>query len=468
MNDDRPPDAAQQRPAHEQQPDPAPDTARELPAVPGGLPLIGHAVPFLRDPGAFLLRHHAALGEALTFSVLGIDVASLCSPQLNAAVLGHDDTELTRRYTHTRLDLVFGEGHVLDDPPELIAWHRRVARPVLRREAMAQHVTTMYELAERYTARWGPRGEADLVTTAREVTALFATHCLVGPRFGRAMGSSLPALLDRLESAFHVSLAISPRAPLPVHRRRDRARDTLTRAIKDIAPTDRPAGVDRGLFETITGTPRPDGTAPDPNTAAAIVISLLFGGYATTAAQAAWTGALLLQHPRWVPVVRAEQDALFAQEAAPTLHLLTRMERLGHCLMEAERLRPSARGILRTAARDVTIGGHLVPRGHMVIVSPAASHRLPQVFRDPDRYDLDRYAGRAEHRGTPSPLIGFGGGHHPCLGMSFAQQAMKVLWSVLLRDFDLELADPDVRPVRLGLITPPRRPCLLRYRRRKP
>ncbi len=462
MTGDRPPDSP--GPGT----DTSTDTARELPAVPGGLPLIGHAVPFLRDPGKFLLRHHAVLGEALAFTVLGTKMASFCSPRLNAAVLGHDDGELNRRYLHTRLTPVFGEGHVLDDPPELITWQKKIARPVLRREAMARHVPTMYEQAERYTADWGPRGEVDLVTAACEVTALFAAHCLVGPRFGRAMGPALPALLDQLESALYVSMAIRPGVPLPVYRRRDRARTTLARAIQDIGPGDRPVGCEQGLFETITGTPRPDGTTPDAAAAAAIVMSLLFGGYATTAVQGAWTGALLLQNPRWLPVVRAEQDTLFDETPTPTLQLLNAMDRLGHCLLEAERLRPSARGILRTATRDVNIGGHLVPRGHTVLISPAASHRLPQVFRDPDRYDLDRYARRAEHRATPSPLIGFGGGHHPCLGMSFAQQAIKVFWSVLLRDFDLELVDPDVRPVRLALIAPPRQPCLLRYRRRKP
>ncbi|MCC3774370.1 cytochrome P450 [Streptomyces sp. UNOB3_S3] len=450
-------------------PDPAPmDTARPLPAVPGGLPLIGHTLPFLRGPGEFLLRHHAALGEAITFTILGTKVASFCSPHLNAAVLGHDDSELNRQYMQARLIPVFGEGHLFDDPPELIAWHKKVTRSVLRREAMARHVTTMYEQVERYTADWGRRGEVDIVTAAREVTALVTAHCLIGPRYGRAMGSALPDLLGRLESALYLSFAVAPGAPMPAYRRRDRARATLTRTIKDIAPEDRPRGLDHGLFETIVGTPRPDGTTTDADAAAAIAMGLLFGGYATTSVHTAWTGILLLQHPRWLPVVRAEQDALFAEPTTPTLQTLHEMDWLGYCLLEAERLHPPAHSILRTAARDVNIGGHLVPRGRMVIVSPAASHRLPQVFRDPHRYDLDRYARHAEHRATPAPLIGFSGGRHPCLGMTFAQQSVKVFWSALLRDFDLELVDTDVRPARLSLFNPPRQPCLLRYHRRKP
>ncbi|GAA2716492.1 MULTISPECIES: cytochrome P450 [Streptomyces] len=443
-------------------------TARELPAVPGGLPLIGHAVPYLRNPAQFLLRQHAALGEAIAFTVLGTKVASFCSPQLIAAVLGHDGSELNRQYMHFRLIPVFGEGHLFDEPPELLAWHKKVTRPVLRREAMAQHVTTMYQQAEQYTAAWGRRGETDILTAAREVTALMAAHCLIGPRYARVAGPALPDLLGHLGSALHLSFAIAPGAPLPAYRRRDRARDALTRTIKEIAPGDRPRGVDHGLFETIVGTPRPDGTTTDEDAAAAIILGLLFGGYGTTSTQSAWTGILLLRHPRWLSVVRAEQDALFADSATPTLQLLQKMEWLGHGVLEAERLHPPAHSIPRNVAEDVDIGGHRVPRDHMVIVSPAAAHRLPQVFSDPHTYDLDRYACRAEHRTTPSPLIGFGGGRHLCPGMPFAQQAIKVFWSVLLRDFDLELAEPDVRPARLSMFTPPRRPCLLRYRRRKP
>ena len=82
----------------------------------------------------------------------------------------------------------------------------------------------------------------------------------------------------------------------------------------------------------------------------------------------------------------------------------------------------------------------MVPAGGIALVSPAAAHRIPEVFRDPDRYDPDRFApGRQEDRKHRHALIGFGGGHHRCIGSTFAYQQIKAIWSVLLQRFELSL-----------------------------
>ncbi|RLU81793.1 hypothetical protein CTZ27_31820 [Streptomyces griseocarneus] len=446
----------------------SPAAVRELPRVPGGRPLVGHAVPFLRDLVGFLLRQHLAVGEALAFSVAGKQVASFCGPRVNAAVLDLPHEDLDRREVGRRLDVVFGPRVAFDAPEDVMAAQNRRLLPALQREAMSHHAVTMLRVAEQYTADWGAHGTVDLVTAVREMIALMTAHCLVGPRFGQEVGRRIPTLLGHLETALMVSFAVDPRAPLPCYRRRDRARETLIRAIKALAPGDRPSGLPHSPFDVLTGKAPSEEPALDAEAAAELVIGWLYAANETTAVYGAWTGALLLQHPQWLPILVKEQEELFAGAPPASPQLLHRMHRLGHCMLETERLHPSAVVIPRTAARDLVIEGYAVPRGHLVLLCPAASHRLPHVFRDPDRYDPDRYLpGREEHRGTPSPLIGFSGGRAPCLGMAFAQMAVKAAWSVLLRAFDLELADPEVRVAR-RIFMPPRRPCPVRYRRRTP
>ncbi|MCC3769591.1 cytochrome P450 [Streptomyces sp. UNOC14_S4] len=470
MTTDRASRPAQGCPVHgarrEAPPGQEPEAARELPRVPGGRPLIGHAVPFLRDLVGFLLRQHLALGEALTFRVAGTEVASFCGPRVNAAVLNRSHEDLDRRALGRRLGIVFGPRVAFDAPEDVMAAQNRRLLPALQREAMGHHAVTMARVAERYTADWGAHGTVDLVTAVREMTALMTTHCLIGPGFGQAVGVRVPALLGHLETALMVSFAIDPRAPLPCYRRRDRARETLRHAIKELAPGDRPSGFPHSPFDVLTGKAPSEEPALDADDAADLVIAWLYAANETTAVYGAWTGALLLQHPEWLPVLVEEQEELFTDSPSASPRLLHRMHRLGHCMLEAERLHPSAVVIPRTAARDLVIEGYAVPRGHLVLLCPAASHRLPHLFRDPERYDPDRYLpGREEHHGTPSPLIGFSGGRAPCLGMSFAQMAVKSLWSVVLRTFDLELVDPGIRVARRSFM-PPRQPCLVRYRRR--
>ena len=68
----------------------------------------------------------------------------------------------------------------------------------------------------------------------------------------------------------------------------------------------------------------------------------------------------------------------------------------------------------------------------------------------------------------PYALIGFGGGKHRCIGLAFANQQVKVIWSVLLRRYIFDLVDRDQRPNYATFVVGPRQPCLIRYRSRSP
>jgi sterol 14-demethylase len=123
---------------------------------------------------------------------------------------------------------------------------------------------------------------------------------------------------------------------------------------------------------------------------------------------------------------------------------------------------------MRSVLQPLRVGGYVLPPGSLAIASPAVSHRLSAVYTDPDRYDPDRFApGREEDRGAPYALIGFGGGKHRCIGMVFAYQQIKVIWTSLLRRFEIELVEPDYRPDYRTLVVGPRQPCRIRYRRRR-
>ena len=109
-----------------------------------------------------------------------------------------------------------------------------------------------------------------------------------------------------------------------------------------------------------------------------------------------------------------------------------------------------------------------MPAGDLAMVAPAVTHRLPHIFAEPERYDPDRFGpGREEDRRTQFALIGFGGGKHRCIGAGFAYQQIKVIWTVLLRNFELELAPGEYAPDYSTFVVGPRPPCILRYRRKR-
>ena len=124
--------------------------------------------------------------------------------------------------------------------------------------------------------------------------------------------------------------------------------------------------------------------------------------------------------------------------------------------------------LMRVAMDMFRHDGYVVPAGTLVMISPAVSHRIPQVFRDPDAYDPDRFGpDRAEDRRSPGALIGFGGGKHRCIGVAFAYQQVKIIWTMLLRRFELDLLQRPNPPDYSTFVPGPRQPCRVHYRRRR-
>ena len=60
-------------------------------------------------------------------------------------------------------------------------------------------------------------------------------------------------------------------------------------------------------------------------------------------------------------------------------------------------------------------------------------------------------------------LIGLGGGIHRCVGVHFAYLEMKVILTLLLQRYELELIDPDPEPIPGQKTKWPQSPCRVRY-----
>ena len=89
--------------------------------------------------------------------------------------------------------------------------------------------------------------------------------------------------------------------------------------------------------------------------------------------------------------------------------------------------------IMRAVREDVEMNGHHFRQGQTVVVFLSAANRDPEVFRDPDRFDIGR---------TPNPHLGFGYGIHHCLGAPLARvEAPIALLEFITRFPDVSLTD---------------------------
>ncbi len=198
-------------------------------------------------------------------------------------------------------------------------------------------------------------------------------------------------------------------------------------------------------------------------------ISMMFAGHHTTSGTAAWTLIELLRHPGELEAVRGELDELYAGGAEVSYQALREMPRLESAVKEALRLHPPLILLLRVAKEDLEVEGFTIRAGQMVGASPSVSNRIPEDFPDPDSFDPSRYLEpREEDRANPWTWIPFGAGRHRCVGAAFAMMQLKAIFSVLLRRWDFELAQPPdrYRNDHSKMVVQLEQPCAVRYRRR--
>ncbi|MDX2592724.1 cytochrome P450 [Streptomyces sp. WI03-4A] len=194
------------------------------------------------------------------------------------------------------------------------------------------------------------------------------------------------------------------------------ARQAIERARDGSAGPDGP-----GLLHVLT-----DAAAERPEYTDRLIrdelVTLLVAGHETTATTLTWLHLLLGRHPG------ARADTLAAGGEGSE----RRRQAVQALIHETLRLYPSAWILPRHAAEYDVLAGHTVEAGTDILVCPYLTHRDPELWPDPERFDPRRFltpGGRPTHPGAYFP---FGVGPRACLGMQFALREATVLLEHLL------------------------------------
>jgi cytochrome P450 len=165
------------------------------------------------------------------------------------------------------------------------------------------------------------------------------------------------------------------------------------------------------------------------------VISLIAAGYETTSAAMAWAVYSLLSTP-------GEWDTLHQRLDEPQAPYLDAV------VSETLRLYPPAVVSARWSVRDFSYDGVRVPARSYVLYSPYVTHRLPELWPDPDRFEPRRWLPDDPRYRKPGPheYLPFGGGPHRCIGAGFATTELRTLLEQLVRRTRLELVHPERVP----------------------
>ncbi|MFW0788821.1 cytochrome P450 [Gordonia sp. CPCC 205333] len=460
--------------------------------VSGGEVEYGHLDELATDPIGLFARVRNECGDVGQFQLADREVVLVSGAAANEEFFRASDEILDQAAAYPFMTPVFGEGVVFDTSPERRS--EMLHNQALKGAHMKQHAITIPNEVERMIAEWGESGEIDLLEFFGELTLYTSSSCLIGRKFREELSKHVSELYHDLEKGTDPLAYVDYNADIESFRRRDAARAELVEFIAGVLdgrvanPPENKE--DRDLLDVLVSLKNDDGTPMfSADTVTGIFISMMFAGHHTTQGTAAWTLIELLRNPDYLDQVVAELDEIYRPGADADVETvdgrvpysfaaMRQIPKLESSLKEALRLHPPLIILMRVVQEDFHIHGegpdgssteYTVKAGQSIAVSPAVSNRLPADFPDPNEFNPNRYfEPRQEDLVNRWTWIPFGAGRHRCVGAQFAIMQLKAIFSVLLQNYEFEMAQPadSYHNDHSKMVVQLAQPCRVRYRRR--
>jgi cytochrome P450 len=168
------------------------------------------------------------------------------------------------------------------------------------------------------------------------------------------------------------------------------------------------------------------------------LVTLFFAGHETSATALCWIHYLLAQHPDVHERLIAEVNDVL-NGGIPTPEALHQLRYTGQVVHEALRLYSPIHSISRVALEEHTLGGYRIPAGATVCVSMYASHRLPEFWPDPERFDPTRFDPEQCKARQRFSYLPFAAGHRNCIGAGQAVVELKLVVALIAQRYRLRL-----------------------------
>jgi cytochrome P450 len=166
--------------------------------------------------------------------------------------------------------------------------------------------------------------------------------------------------------------------------------------------------------------------------------TLLITGHETSANALSWTLFLLSRHPEIAQAVQNEIDAVLGQKT-PTLFDIQKLPYLKRALQESMRLYPPVWAVARHIESDDVIDGYVLSQHAYLMVSIYSLHRHPEFWKEPDRFNPDRFLPQNAEKQHKYAYLPWGAGPHMCIGREFAMLEMLIVLAMLFQKYRFEL-----------------------------
>ncbi|GAB5361249.1 hypothetical protein AAMO2058_000697300 [Amorphochlora amoebiformis] len=452
------------------------------PVYTGGIPVIGGLMKFISHPLKAVHAGYEEKGDCFTIDMIGKRLTFLIGPKAGEVFFNSTDAELGQEEVYKFMTAVFGKGIVYDAPAHIRHQQFKFLGKGLKTERLKSYVPLIVEEARRYLDEKLDKesGEIDILDTMSEMLILTSSRCLMGKDVRENLFGQVANLYHDLDQGITPLSVFMPNAPTAAHRRRDEARKEMVELFRKVikkrrAQTDIDTSDMLGFLCTVRykGEKGKEGRLLTVDEITGFLIALLFAGQHTSSVTSTWTILFLLNTnkrgylDRMLKELGQYADVKNGGCRDIDYDDTTKLEFTESCIQEGLRMFPPLILLMRQVRKGRQYGKYGIPKGDVVVTSPAASMRLDSVFKKADLYNPERWA-RSKNLPRYS-FIGFGGGRHACLGGAFAYLQMKCIFTVLFNRYRLEpVSEQMPTPNYAAMVVGPKhsKATRVKYRRR--
>lgn len=415
------------------------------------------ALQWIFRPVDYLERARDRFGKVFTSRLAGLPpLIHFSDPEAIREIFTGPPEALHAGEANVILEPILGTSSLLTLDREPHLRQRRLLLPPFHGQRMHAYGAVMAEVAERSIATW-PRGRPFPV---HERTRAIALDVILRTVFGlhddaeaRSVGDELTLLFDLAEKNPLVLLPVAQidLGPLSPWGRFSRRLQSIDKKLFDLIAARRleaESGAPRRRDDVLSLLIEARDEEGRPMSARELrdeLMTLLVAGHDTVATGLAWALHHLTESPRALEDACHEVDRAGGEGAD--------LPWLDAVIKEALRLTPVLPIVGRRLQKDMRIGGVDLPAGVRAAPNVYLTHRDPDHFPRPERFDPERFL---DARPSPYAYFPFGGGVRRCIGMAFALYEMRVVLAAVLRRLRIQAAPGvKVRAVRHGVALAP-------------
>jgi cytochrome P450 len=394
------------------------------------------------DPLPMLLGAYERYGPIFSLRLLHSRVVFMLGPEANHFItVAHPENFHWRESSFGDLIPLLGDGLLTIDED----YHdraRAIMMPAFHREQIVAATEAMTIEADQAIDAL-PVGEVvDVYEWMRSLAMRIAMRALLGldpdeAGKGAAAAEHFERALSFYGIDFHLRLLRGPGSPW---RKMNRSREILDEIVfgEISRRRARPDPARRDILSLLVGARGAGGEESTDQEIRDQVMTLMFAGHDTSTSTLTFMLHELARHPEATRRLHEEQNRVLGGETPTALQLEKEMPYLEMVLDEVLRLYPPAWIGPRRAVREFEFGGYTVPKGAYVNYCSWASHRLPEVFPEPEAFIPERFTRERKAALPRGAYVPFGGGSRICIGKRFGQTEVKLVATELLQRLRIE------------------------------